>query len=161
MAAGAILKRIPGAADVASLAIPTDLAVAELRHFLAIVAGERFDHNSSLLINLAKEVASRLGAIGYGRWARFWHYGRQLISLQHRLFIEQVYSDMGEPWSGLVTGFGTLDGGATGAEIRAAAKAASPRGPSRQVTGVEHERAVEAKRRRLNAFRKRRGGTGL
>ena len=159
--AAAALAKIPYASDVAGVLIPVDLAVAELRQWFALVAGDRFNHNSQLLITAAKEIAEGLGRIGCGRWARFWHYGRQLVSLQQRLFLEQIYSDLGEPWSKLITGFGTIDGGATGAEIKAAHGSGRPRGPQAQVTGIEAIRARRAKRRRLNAYRKHRGGTGL
>ena len=60
------------------------------------------------LVGAAQAVADLLEDMGFGRWARYWHYGRSTISLQHRLFVEQVYSDLGEPWSKLVTGFGSI-----------------------------------------------------
>ena len=66
------------------------------------------DHDSRLLIGAAQALADLIENIGWKRWARYWHYGRSTISLQHRLFAEQVYSDLGEPWSRLVTGFGAI-----------------------------------------------------
>ncbi len=46
--------------------------------------------------------------VGFRKWSRYWHYGRTQISLTTRLFVEQVYSDLGDPWSQLITGFGPI-----------------------------------------------------
>lgn len=37
-----------------------------------------------------------------------WKYVRLGISLQARLLVEQIFTDRGKPWSGLVSGFNTL-----------------------------------------------------
>ncbi len=55
---------------------------------------------------------------GFDRIAAWWHYGRTQISLQMRLYAEQVFSDMGKPWSDLISGFGPIRGIIRKAQIK-------------------------------------------
>ena len=84
-----------------------ELAFLELGRWLDAVR-RHFDRYDSATSAAGDNVKAVLKKIGFRRWEHFWHYGRQLIPLQHRLLIEQVYSDLGSPWSDLVTGFGAL-----------------------------------------------------
>ena len=88
---------------------PLALAIGQLRLWLRNVSG-KIDEFTRMLEDTQKETSATLKTIGFSRWARFWHIGRQLISLQQRLLLEQIYSDMGKPWSDLITGFGPLSG---------------------------------------------------
>ena len=104
---------IPGISDVyqeakkqALLEAP-ELQFVDLGRWLDAVR-RHFDRYSSATNAAGDNVKAILKKIGIRRWSRFWHYGRQLIPLQHRLLIEQVYSDLGEPWSQFLTGFGPL-----------------------------------------------------
>ena len=86
---------------------PLPIAIGQLRLWMRNVSG-KIDRYSQMLEDTSKEVSATLKTIGFVRWAGFWHIGRQLISLQQRLLLEQIYSDMGKPWSDLITGFGPL-----------------------------------------------------
>ena len=99
-AAGAVVS---GTGNVFGLTI----AVSKLRLWMDLTR-RRIDSHNALLSGFAQETITTLRSIGFKKWAAFWHYGRQLISLQERLLLEQVYSDMGKPWSSLLTGFGPL-----------------------------------------------------
>ena len=68
----------------------------------------RIGSYNALLHDFQVETSTTLRSIGFRKWASFWHLGRQMIDLQTRLMLEQVYSDMGKPWSDLITGFGPL-----------------------------------------------------
>lgn len=99
---GSLARSIPG---VGTLLGATSVRrwVAELRTFGIKRLADGYVAEAGALKDLMKETGIR-------EWARFWHYGRTQISLQMRLFAEQVYSDLGKPWSDLVTGFGPLKG---------------------------------------------------
>ncbi len=96
----AIAHKIPGFGAI--------LAFTDVRRWVSLmrrIGVERatlgFHAEADALKGLMKE-------IGFRKWAKFWHYGRTQISLQVRLFVEQVYSDLGKPWSDMITGFGPL-----------------------------------------------------
>ena len=100
------LVRIPGVSAFVDIVN----AVAEIRGWLAHLR-VNLKRDTDGLLTTADEIKQYLRGVGIERWARYWHYGRQLISLQHRLFLEQVYSDLGGEWGKLVTGFGPLKKG--------------------------------------------------
>ena len=83
------------------------ITIQEFRLWMDLTR-RRIDSYHALLTDFQKETETTLRSIGYRRWSEFWHIGRQMIGLQQRLLIEQVYSDMGKPWSDLITGFGPL-----------------------------------------------------
>ncbi len=97
--------RIPGISSFVDIAG----AIAELRGWLAYLRSN-LKRDTSALLTTADEIKGFIRSVGIDRWSRYWHYGRQLISLQHRLFVEQIYSDLGGEWAKLVTGFGPLKG---------------------------------------------------
>ncbi len=99
------LIRIPYVGSFVDLAN----AISGIRQWLHHLRGY-LKRDTDALLTTADEIKTYLNEVGYERWGRYWHYGRQLISLQHRLLVEQIFSDMGEPWSELVTGFGALPG---------------------------------------------------
>ena len=49
-----------------------------------------------------------LRSIGYAKFRKYWRVGRLLVGLQTRLFVEEVMTFMGKPWSQLKTGFDTI-----------------------------------------------------
>lgn len=49
-----------------------------------------------------------LKSIGYPKFRLYWRVGRLLVGLQTRLFVEEVMTFMGKPWSNLKTGFDTI-----------------------------------------------------
>lgn len=95
-----IARRIPGIGTIFS-SVSVRAWVVELRAFGIGRLSRALDHEATAVKKLLLETK-------FLKWARFWHYGRTQISLQMRLFVEQVYSDLGEPWSDLVTGFGPI-----------------------------------------------------
>lgn len=97
-----LASRIPGLGTLLG-AVSVRAWVRELRAFGIKRLTDGYTAEANALKQLMKET-------GVKDWARFWHYGRTQISLQMRLFAEQVYSDLGKPWSELVTGFGPLKG---------------------------------------------------
>ncbi len=97
------LVRIPGVFAFVDIVN----AVAEIRGWLAHLRSN-LRRDTDGLLTTADEIKVYLKSVGIDRWSRYWHYGRQLISLQHRLFLEQVFSDLGGEWGELVTGFGPL-----------------------------------------------------
>lgn len=58
--------------------------------------------------SVAEHAKRVLKKYGFPKFSKFWHYGRQMIPLQSRLFMEQVFSDMGGAWASLITGFGPV-----------------------------------------------------
>jgi hypothetical protein len=52
-----------------------------------------------------EEIASLIKRTSFERFRSSWKMGRQLVSLQARLVIEQVLWNQGNPWRSLVTGF--------------------------------------------------------
>ena len=114
-AAGASLARkIPGVGTILS-SLGVRRWVAELRRW-------GISRLSRAMAAEAASLKTLMIETGIVRWADFWHYGRTQISLQMRLFAEQVYSDMGPPWSDLITGFGPIT-----KSIRAEATSATKR----------------------------------
>lgn len=111
--AGNLLSGIPN--------IP--LVVGKFRAWMDLTR-RGIDASTDSLAGLAQETSKTLRSIGFKKWATYWHIGRQLIPLQHRLLMEQIYSDMGTPWSDLITGFGPLArvGGPTFGEALRATK---------------------------------------
>lgn len=99
---------IKTAYELATRAIEIEVATLATRRWLGRTM-LRFGHNTRLLVATADAIKKTLRSVGFLKWERFWHYGRQLIPLQRRLLMEQIYSDMGEPWSILVTGFGSIE----------------------------------------------------
>ncbi len=97
------LAGIPGVGAFVSLASQ----ISELRGWIFHLRSN-LKRDTSALHTTADEFKAYIKSVGIDRWARYWHYGRQLISLQVRLFCEQVYSDLGGEWAELVTGFGPL-----------------------------------------------------
>ena len=106
--AGAIgsLLRIPGVSSFVDIV----KAVAEIRGWLHHLRAN-LKRDTDGLQTTADELKKFLLKVGIQKWGRYWHYGRQLISLQHRLFVEQVYSDLGGEWGKFVTGFGPIEKG--------------------------------------------------
>lgn len=49
-----------------------------------------------------------LESIGYAKFRIYWRVGRLLVGLQTRLFVEEVMTFMGKPWSNLKTGFDSI-----------------------------------------------------
>ena len=96
-------RKIPGIGTILS-AVGIRAWVAELRAFGISRLTDGYNTEAAALKHLMTET-------GFIRWARFWHYGRTQIPLTKRLFAEQVFSDLGKPWSDLVTGFGVLGKG--------------------------------------------------
>ena len=99
------LIRVPGVSAFVDLAE----AIAAVRGWLHHLRGN-LRRDTDALLTTTDEVKTYLREVGFARFNRYWHYGRQLISLQHRLLVEQVFSDLGPPWSEFVTGFGVLKG---------------------------------------------------
>ena len=95
-----IARKIPGVGTVLGAHVVRTW-VTQLRAWGIARLSRGYAAEASSLKTLMKET-------GIVRWADFWHYGRTQISLQMRLFAEQVYSDMGPPWSDLITGFGPI-----------------------------------------------------
>ena len=106
-----VAKKIPLVSTVLG-AVSVRRWVAELRRWGIGRLTRGYDAEANSLKVLMKET-------GFRKWAKFWHYGRTQISLQMRLFAEQVYSDKGFPWSELVTGFGPLTEVVMDPEVRA------------------------------------------
>ncbi len=105
-----IAGKIPGIGTITSL-VGIRAWVIELRAFGISRYTDGLAAEARALKGLMKET-------GFKEWARFWHYGRTTIPLTKRLFAEQVFSDLGKPWSQLVTGFGPIRGIIDTAEIR-------------------------------------------
>ena len=100
-AAGASLaSKIPGLGPIIDV-----LSVRRWVRFLRNLGIERYTRGFTAEANALKALMKETG---FRKWAKFWHYGRTQISLQMRLFAEQVYSDLGEPWSSMITGFGPM-----------------------------------------------------
>ena len=143
------LARIPGV----SAFIDIVKAIGELRGYLRYLS-TNLDRDTNALVLTAFEVKTFLRRVGIRKWSEYWHYGRQLISLQHRLFYEQVYSDMGEPWSELVTGFGplrALDGGSRDEGSEAWAR-------TRAELGIDFQRAKRRIKRKYPDYESGGGG---
>ena len=119
--------------------------LAEIRGYLEYLRG-KFDRDRVALLNLADEVRFFLQGVGFREWSEYWHIGRQLISLQHRLLFEQVYSDMGEPWSKLVTGFGTIESAPGGRRDEI-----DPEALGRGL-GIDFERAKRQSKRKYGTY---------
>ena len=66
------------------------------------------------------EIALR--SIGYAKFRRYWRVGRLLVGLQTRLFVEEVMTFMGRPWSDLKTGFDTISSVGEEAKLRKSLK---------------------------------------
>lgn len=145
--AGALsrLIRVPGISAFIDLA----QQIAEVRGWLHHLRGN-LKRDTSALLTTADEIKAYLRDVGFERFGQYWHYGRQLISLQHRLLVEQVFSDMGEPWSELVTGFGALKSIAGITEER-----------GRRATERTPEEFRRAYRRKVRGARYRGGGRGF
>ncbi len=139
------LVRVPGVSAFADIVG----AIAELRGWLAYLRSN-LKRDTDGLLATADEIKVYLREVGLDRWARYWHYGRQLISLQHRLFLEQIYSDLGGEWAKLVTGFGPLR--PHGASIRGDPSEIDPG------RGMEIRRGERARRAK---WRYRGGGGGF
>ena len=95
-----IARKIPGIGTILS-AVGIRAWVTELRTFGISRLTSGYNAEAQSLKDLMKET-------GILKWARFWHYGRTQIPLTKRLFAEQVFSDLGKPWSDLITGFGPI-----------------------------------------------------
>ena len=95
-----IASQIPG--------IGTLGAVTRIRRWIHEFRAFGFDRMDSAVHAERDSAVHLIKEVGFRKWARFWHYGRTLIDLQSRLFFEQIYSDLGKPWSDLVTGFGPV-----------------------------------------------------
>jgi len=95
-----LVKQIPGFGRIATSHALRRWA-RELRLFGVVRQANIFSAERDAVVDLIEES-------GFRQWAKFWHYGRTQISLTTRLFIEQIYSDLGEPWSQLITGFGPI-----------------------------------------------------
>lgn len=57
------------------------------------------------LASQAAIVDAKLKSIGFSTFRVAWESARQLISLQARLYLEQRFWNLGDPWRALVTGF--------------------------------------------------------
>lgn len=125
------------------------VVVGELRVWLDLTR-RGIDAAVAALDGLVQETTRTLKSIGFQKWAKYWHVGRQLISLQQRLLLEQIYSDMGEPWSDLITGFGPL------ARVGLPSFGERLRAERDQLEGARHSRQKTSKR---TTARRRRDGT--
>lgn len=101
MAAGiGIAKKIPGFGAIVS--------VVDVRRWVSLLRRIGVDRLTAGYLAEARALKDLMLETGFRKWAKFWHYGRTQISLQMRLFSEQVYSDLGDPWSSMITGFGPM-----------------------------------------------------
>ncbi len=65
-------------------------------------------YGADLIVRRADDLVRHLRSLPrkeFYEFVRRWKYARQLVSLQIRLWIEQVFTDAGGHWEQLVTGF--------------------------------------------------------
>ncbi len=83
--------------------------LTEIVSLLSVMESEaerrRIQGNLNAVAVRVWELTSR---IGFDEFAATWSACRQMIGLQGRLFFEQVFWLMGDPWKSLVTGFGAI-----------------------------------------------------
>lgn len=100
---------------------------------------------TDLNLSVASQVSKAMDKAGYVEFARYWVYARLGVDLQTRLFIEQVASNKGKPWSDVVTGFGVLR------------MVHEDRRYAKQTGAERRSRAASAARHKTQSFDPRRG----
>lgn len=66
------------------------------------------DQQMAITTPLWENLELALRHVGFAKFRQYWRVGRLLVSLQTRLFVEEVMTFMGSPWDGLKTGFDTI-----------------------------------------------------
>lgn len=66
------------------------------------------------VVSATADFALAMRQMGFSAFRARWAFVRQLMTLQGRLFIEQVLWAMGPPWRSLLTGFNPIELGGVG-----------------------------------------------
>ena len=105
------------------------------------------DQIMSVTTPLWDNTQKALRHIGYPRFRKYWRVGRLLVGLQTRLFVEEVMTFMGRPWSDLKTGFDTISSVGESKTLAKAFKKWKPIGKSEAPLWARRRRAAKKSKR--------------
>ena len=68
-----------------------------------------YDGTLTALRNQSRNVARMVTRVPFVKFVEMWKWMRMTIDLQTRLYLEQVFTELGKPYSDLVTGFKAIE----------------------------------------------------
>lgn len=98
-----LLRRLAAPADVLPFVVDAGLTIKNMRE-------GKYDG----LVSATESFALAFRRMGFAAFRARWAFVRQLMSLQSRLFLEQILWAMGPPWRTLLTGFNPIELGGVG-----------------------------------------------